>query len=426
MQVSWQGLSQGVASGVIRHGLMLQINEQLVLDFVRDRGWTSRTEIAAGLGLSAATVSRIVRRLAVEDLVREEPGESTGGRPRTAVAFNVRSGCVIGVALGGTKCHGVLADLGGSILAEDLRGSTDDGPPFATLVETIERLDHSRERGGSPLVAVAVGVPAIVDPGTGVAIGGPSVRWNGFPIVAALRKHVDVPFVIDNDVNLAALGHAWRGDARGVADFAVINLGTGIGAAVVADGRLVRGHANSAGEIGFMVLDHDRLRGSRQGDLGAFETQASGPAVADIATRVLQATERSSSLRSLGRRPGSADVFSAAAAGDAIAGDVVTSMVDHVAMAIIALGSVTDPEVVVLDGAVGRALVGVRDTIQELVDRHLATPPRIVVSTLREDATALGAVAAALDLSRSARRSTAPSSSAELVESAGRLEQVRA
>lgn len=383
---------------------MLQINEQLVLDFVRDRGTTSRTEIVAGLGLSAATVSRIVRRLATDDLIREEPGASTGGRPRTRVAFNVRSGCVIGVDLGGTRCHGVLADLGGDVLAEEVRASDADGPPFATLVETIGRLRQSRARGDSPLVALAVGVPAIVDPRSGVAIGGPSVHWHGFPVVSALREHVDVPFVIDNDVNLAALGHAWRGDARGVSDFAVISLGTGIGAAVVADGRLIRGHGDSAGEIGYLVLGREGLRAAREGDLGVFETQASGPAVARLAARELATTSRPSMLRASGDTPSPAEVFAAAAEGDGLASDVVAAMADHVTMAIIALGSVTDPEVVVLDGAVGRALGGVRGTIQALVDRHLATPPRVVVSSLRESATALGAVAAALDLSRSVRQ----------------------
>jgi glucokinase len=308
------------------------------------------------------------------------------------------------VDLGGTKCHGVLADLGGDVLAEEFRPTAADGLPFTTLVETIERLRRDHRPVDTPLVAVAVGVPAIVDPATGVAIGGPNVHWNGFPITSSLGEHVEVPFVVDNDVNLAALGHAWRGDARGVADFAVINLGTGVGAAVVVDGRLIRGHGNSAGEIGFMVLERQGLRTSRRGDLGAFESQASGPAVASLALEALRASDPPSAMRLLGRAPEPADVFAAAAAGDGLAADILAIVADHVTMAIIALGSVTDPAVIVLDGAVGRALGPVRDIVQSLVDDHLATPPRVVISSLHEGATALGAVAAALDLSRSARQ----------------------
>ena len=104
------------------------------------------------------------------------------------------------------------------------------------------------------MTALAVGVPAIVDPVTGRAVGGPNVHWDGFPLVATWREHLEAPFVVDNDVNLAALGHAWKGDANGRADFVVLSLGSGVGAAVVADGHLLRGRHGAAGEIGFMVL----------------------------------------------------------------------------------------------------------------------------------------------------------------------------
>ena len=204
-------------------------------------------------------MSRAIRRLVGRDLVREEPGQSTGGRPRTTITFNALSGCVIGIDLGGTKCHAMLADLVGGLLVEEVRPTDADGSPFETLVESIERLTRRRERAGAPLAAVAVGVPAIVDPDTGVAVGGPNVHWHGFPLVAELRDRLDVPFVVDNDVNLAALGHAWKGDARGLSDFVVLSLGTGIGAAVVVDGRLLRGRNSGAGEVGYMVLDRSLL-----------------------------------------------------------------------------------------------------------------------------------------------------------------------
>jgi predicted NBD/HSP70 family sugar kinase len=389
-------------SGAISHSRMLQLNEQLVLDHVRERGRISRTEIATELGLSGATVSRAVRRLADAGLVLEEPGASTRGRRRTDVTFNERSGCVIGIDLGGTKCHGVLADLAGGVLREQVWSTDAFGDPFATLLEALRQLGSSEARGSSPLAAVAIGVPAIIDQADGVAVSGPNVHWHGFPIVAEVRSRLDVPFLIDNDVNLAALGHAWKGDARGVSDFAVVNLGTGIGAAIVADGRLLRGHGSSAGEVGYLVLDRKRLRASRDGDLGVFETEASGPALARIATSALEASDRPSVLRDGGAGPTPAEVFAAAASGDRIARHVVATMVDYVAMALVAIGAVADPEVVILDGAVGRALAASATRIQELVDRHLPTPPRVIVSTLSEGATALGAVAAALDLSRGA------------------------
>ena len=285
------------AFGPIRHGVMLQLNEQSVVDFVHERGQTTRPEIAASLGLSAATISRIIRRLVDRDLVREEPGVSTGGRPRTAITFNALSGCVIGIDLGGTKCHAMLADLAGNLLVEEVRPTDEDGSPFTTLVTSIERLADRKERAGAPLTALAVGVPAIIDADTGIAIGGPNVRWQGFPLVSELRDRFEVPFVIDNDVNLAALGHAWRGDARELSDFVVLSLGTGIGAAIVVGGTLLKGRSNGAGEVGFMVLDRQMLTSPRPHDMGAFEVLASGVGIAELAAQELAASGRPSVLR---------------------------------------------------------------------------------------------------------------------------------
>ena len=390
-------------SGAIRHGVMHELNEQLVLDFVHTHETTTRPEIAASLGLSAATVSRAIRRLVGRDLVREQPGQSTGGRPRTTLTFNALSGCVIGIDLGGTKCHAMLADLAGGLLFEEVRPSDADGSPFETLVGSIERLTQRKERAAAPLAAVAVGVPAIVDPNSGVAVGGPNVQWHGFPLLSELRDRLDVPFVVDNDVNLAAMGHAWKGDARGQSDFVILSLGTGIGAAVVVDGRLLRGRNSGAGEVGYMVLDRDLLRAPRPGDLGSFETLASGAGVAMLASEALRGDGPRSSLRGLPDAPTSPELFAAADAGDAVASDIIAGVVDHVAMVVIALGSVVDPDVVVLDGAVGLALGRWASDIEALAARHLPTPPRVLMSSLAGEATAIGAVAAALDLSRAGR-----------------------
>lgn len=396
-----QETSHGEA-GAIRHGLMLQMNEQLVLDYIHEHGTTSRPEIAVNLGLSAATVSRIVRRLVLRDLVHETPGVSTGGRPRTTISFNAASGCVIGIDLGGTKCHAMLADLAGELLVEEVRATDAAGSPFETLVESIDRLTRRKERAGSPVVSVAVGVPAIVDRRAGVAIGGPNVQWHGFPLVAELRQRLDVPFVVDNDVNLAALGHAWRGDARGTTDFVVLSLGTGIGAAIVTDGRLLNGRGSAAGEVGYMVLDRRQLAAPRPHDLGSFEVLASGVGIAELVRQALAEGKRSS-LSEVADGPGSRDVFEAASRGDRLASSVVDTMIEHVAMAVIGIASVTDPAILILDGSVGRALGDWVGRITELVADHLPRPPAIVASSLGGEATALGAVAAALDLSRSAR-----------------------
>jgi glucokinase len=384
----------------MRHSVMLEVNEALVLDLVRSRSETTRPEIGAELGLSAASVSRIVRRLIVQGQLTEVPGASTGGRPRSVVRFNASSGAVIGVDLGGACCRGALADLSGRVLVDATNPIADGGAAFPTLVATLRELRADAATLGLPVEAVAVGVAAIVDPETGVASGGPNVHWEGFPIVAELGRVVERPFLVENDVNLAALAHAWRGEGRGHASFAVLAVGTGIGAAIVTDGRLHRGGRGGAGEIGYLVLERSLLRDHRADGPGALEELASGPALAAAARRRLGAEPTLPSGLRAERTVTPEAVFAAAIGGDALASQVIGDLLDHVAMALVALAATIDPEVIVLDGSVGRALAPWCDELAALLARHLPAPPALAVSSLGGDATVLGAVAAALQLAR--------------------------
>jgi glucokinase len=382
---------------------MLEVNEFLVLDYVRENSPTSRTDIGRALGLSAASVSRIVGRLRDDNLVTESgTRQSNGGRPRTIVSFRSDAGAVIAVDLGGTRCHSALADLGGTVLASDLRPTHTQGDAFTTLVAAIETMTDEAERRRLPVVALAVGVPGILDPTTGVARDAPYVGWDGFPVVDGLAGKVDLPFVVDNDVNLAALAHAWRGDGRLVDDFVTLSVGTGTGAAIVSDGRLLKGRHNAAGELGNLVVRRELLGRPITAGLGAFESSASGPGIATRA-RELVATGRPSRLADSEITPET--IFQAAASGDELAKTVVDELLDELAMAIVALVCTVDPEVVILEGGVGRSLGPYLEALVARIRPSVPAMPAIVVSRLGRDATVIGAVAAALEL---ARRRTAP------------------
>lgn len=396
------------AGPAMRHGVMLEMNAALVLEHVRRRGESSRPEIASALGLSAASVSRIVRRLIDEGRLVEGPGASTGGRPRSVIRFNPLAGCVIGVDLGGSRSHGILADLAGARIATATRALDGDRPPFAELVATIRALQRRARAAGLEVAAVGVGVAASVDPATGIARGGPTVRWDEFPIASELAAAIDLPFVVDNDVNLAALAHATRGDARGRAGFAVLSLGPGIGAAIVSEGRLLRGHRGGAGEVGYLVLDRARLRDRAPGTLGAFEAMAAEDAIVATVMRRLAADPAPSVLRTEAGRPAIGAILAGAAGSDPIAAAVVAELIDHVAMAVIAIGATIGPELVILDGSVGAGLEPWRRELDAVVARHLPSPPSIAVSSLGTDAGALGAVVAALQLARRRRMPAAP------------------
>jgi glucokinase len=382
---------------------MLEVNEFLVLDYVREHDPTSRTDIARELGLSAASVGRIVGRLRQDGLVADAgPGRSIGGRPRALVSYRRDAGTVIAVDLGGTRCHAALADLAGTVLADDVHPTHSAGDAFSTLLAAIDVMSREAERREMPVVALAVGVPGILDPQRGLARDAPHVGWDDFPVVDRLSSAVEIPFVVDNDVNLAALAHAWRGDGRMVDHFVTLSVGTGTGAAIVSDGRLLQGHNNGAGEVGYLIASPELLGRPITNGLGAFESFASGPGIAARA-RELIAGAPESSLALAEITPEA--VLAASAAGDPLARQVVDELLDHLAVAIVALASTVDPELIILEGGLGRSLGPYLERLVARIAPSLPSPPRIVISRLGSDATVIGAIAAALEL---ARRRTAP------------------
>ena len=289
-----------------------------------------------------------------------------------------------------------------TILAQDLRATHAGGDAFTTLLAAIGSMVEEAARREVPVVAMAIGVPGILDPDTGVARDAPHVGWEGFPVVDRLVQTTDIPFVVDNDVNLAALAHAWRGDGRLVDDFVTLSVGTGTGAAIVSDGRLLKGGHNAAGEVGNLIVRRELLGRPITGGLGAFESSASGPGIVDGARGRIEAGQ--ASILSQDRITPEA-IFDAAEAGDALAQAVMAELLDELAMAIVALICTVDPDVVILEGGVGRSLDPYLDVLATRVRPSVPSMPGIVVSRLGSDATVIGAVAAALEL---ARRRTAP------------------
>jgi glucokinase len=283
---------------------------------------------------------------------------------------------------------------------EDVRPTTERGEAFTTMLATLDDLTAEAARAGVPVAALAVGVPAILDPETGIGLAGPSVAWEAFDIMSELARRVAVPYVVENDVNLAALAEAWRGDGRRIPDFFTLYLGAGVGGAVVANGSLVKGRHNGAGEIGYVLAGVELAGAGPGGTVGRFEDVAGEAGLLARARALADADgHRRAAVESV------ADLFAAAGAGDPVATRVVDELLEHVAMALVAVGAIVDPELVILDGPVGRSLASYVPTLVATLERRLPRAPRVVVSRLQGDSTLVGAVAAALEL---ARRRAAP------------------
>jgi len=302
---------------------------------------------------------------------------------------------VFGVDLGGTKLRAALADDTGTILAE-LVEPTVHGSGEEIVAQVVAALTALEARAGvtrGVVRAAGLGLPLAVDPRTGAAWSFHNVPGLGeLDVTAAFRDALGVPVALDNDGNCAALGEGRAGAAIGVADFAVLVIGTGIGSGIVAGGRLLRGAHGGAGEVAFLPLGSDPWD-ERNRVLGAYETTVAGPAVRARLAAALGA----GAATTLATGAGLAAIATEAAAGDALASRILDEEARYVALGIVAISAVTDPEVVVLSGGVG-AISALLEPVREHVATLAARPPRVVTGLLGERAPLVGAIGLALDL----------------------------
>jgi predicted NBD/HSP70 family sugar kinase len=365
------------------------MNERTVLEFVRRMGPVSRPQIARDSDLSKPTVSQALAALLRGGLVREA-GRATGGRGPAAILYelNPRAGWVVGIDVGRQWVRAAIADLTGDVAARrDERARVRSA---ATLIHQLGEIAHglAAEVGirWRQVTFAVVGSPGVFEPERGqVALAHSLPGWGRHGLVEAVQAELGTQLVVENDVNLAALGEQWRGLGKDVPNFVYLHLGTGVGAGVVIDGELYRGSSGSAGEVGYLPLlgtdpgDHESRR------RGALDVLASASGVVDAAVRAGMTPPLSAKK-----------VFAEARRGDATARRVVAKEAERIALAVEAVAAVLDPELVILGGGLGAN----GDLLLEPIERHLrrSSPfhPRLEVSALREEATLHGAVWMAL------------------------------
>ncbi|MBF6050418.1 transcriptional regulator [Streptomyces eurocidicus] len=249
-------------------------NLERVVRAVRMAGSLTQAEIARTTGLSAATVSNIVRELKDGGTVEVTP-TSAGGRRARSVSLSGDAGVVVGVDFGHTHLRVAIGNLAHRVLAEDAE-PLDVDASAAQGLDRAERLVRRliEEAGIDPakIVGVGLGVPGPIDVESGT-LGSTSILpgWAGTNPRDDLAARLGVPVHVDNDANLGALGELVWGAGRGAADLAYIKVASGVGAGLVINGQIYRGPGGTAGEIGHITLDESGPV-CRCGNRGCLET----------------------------------------------------------------------------------------------------------------------------------------------------------
>ncbi len=287
----------------------------------------------------------------------------------------------IGIDVGGTKCHGVLVDDSGAVVAETRVATPPAGEVVGVLCEVVGQLTA----GDVTVCGVGVGLPGLITP-DGVVRASPNLRGaRDTPVGPDLRSRLGVSVHVENDATMAAHGEWTAGAARGARDAVMVTFGTGIGGGIVMGGVLQRGAHGFAGEIGHMIVDRDGIE-CPCGRRGCWERYASGSALA--------------------ARAGAASgeqVVEAARNGDDTARGHLGEFARWIALGLANLTNLCDPEIIVLGGGVMDSHDVLFDDVRRSFSEALYSPtlrahPRLELAALGHRA---GAVGAAMMVARS-------------------------
>lgn len=357
-----------------------------LLRLLRDGQSRSRAELVAETGLARSTVRARLDALVDAGLVTDRGnGASTGGRPASRFVFNARSRVVLAAEVGATHATVAITDLTGEPLAtERIDLDIADGPDtvLGTLATTWRALVEAHR---TPVAGVGIGLPGPVEHSTGRPTNPPIMPgWNGYDVPARVRQDFDVPVLVDNEVNLMALGEHTRCHPT-EQHMIVVKVATGIGSGLISNGALHRGAVGAAGDLGHILAPGAGDVPCRCGNTGCLEAVASGPAIA-------------AKLTAAGIPAGSGkDVVELVQAGNAAAGQAVRQAGRDIGDVLAGGVSLFNPSLIVMGGSLSQAgemlLAGVREAIYRrslpLATEHL----RIVPSQTADSAAMLGAAA---------------------------------
>lgn len=362
-------------------------NRRRVLEHVIRAGAPTQAEIARHTGLSAATVSNIVRVLTEEGLV-ELTATVSSGRRAQAVRISRSRGLAAGVDFGRTHVRIALASLSQEIVAERevaVRRGYPAAEGVAVAREVFGELLESMGAAPSDVTGLGVGIPGPIDSRTGrVGSGSILPEWIGEPLQELVEEGFGMPALIENDANLGALAERAWGAARGVDDLVYIKVSTGIGAGIVVGGQLYRGGSGTAGEIGHTTVN---TMGPvcRCGNRGCLELEAAVPVILE---RLAASHGPDLTIER---------VVELLDAGDVPAQRVVEGAGHALGISVAGLCNLLNPSMIVIGGDLAGAHRPLLDSVRDVL-RRVAVPSavehvRLAVSELGQRAQVLGALA---------------------------------
>jgi glucokinase-like ROK family protein len=379
------------------------------VDLVREQGETTKGGLISYTDYSRTKISSCIDSLLDKKIIVENSGtEYSGGRRSKTFSLNGQLGLVSGIDIGATSIDLCVADFSGKPLARYAEPEVVRDGPIKVLgrcCSLLEKLLRDNHLSIEKMNGIGIGVPGPVDFAAGTLVSPPIMPgWDGYPIIQTVQQWFPAAnVVVDNDVNVMALGEINQGAGRGVDNLIFVKIGTGIGAGIICEGRIYRGANGCAGDIGHIGVDKSGPL-CHCGNRGCLETLASGPAIAERSLSAAQSGQSPILLKHYEANGGmlrTEDVGEAAREGDALSIEMIRQSGQFIGDVLAGLVSFHNPEMIVIGGGVSNLGNLLLSTIRQTVlHRSLPLATRdlqIVFSEIGADAGVLGAVNLAMD-----------------------------
>ncbi|MEK5038234.1 ROK family transcriptional regulator [Sporosarcina sp. FSL K6-3457] len=372
---------------------MKSVNKSIILNKIRTDAPISRAQIAKETKLTPPTVSSNVKELIEQGIVIEsKQGESKGGRKPTMLLINQKVFYVIGVDAGPEKIDCILVDLAGSVIQ---RSSSMLTTPITNdqYLEILKKCIHDCMQSTPTImdnmIGIGVAMHGVVEVETGTSLFAPILGLTNIPIKEELEKEFMLNVKVENDARAMALGESWFGDQGEVDSMLAVNIGHGVGAGLVIDGKLYHGAQDIAGEVGHMTIDlHGEI--CECGNRGCLQTFITGPAI------VRRAKEYLLPPNAEVQQMTGAQVYELAMSGHEEYITLFKETGEIIGIGLTNLIHIINPQKIVLGGGVTKSGSLILPEIVKTIEKRALTPQakqtQIGITTLGDDATLLGAV----------------------------------
>lgn len=365
-----------------------EANKKLILTHLRLEGDMSRADLTRDIKMSFPAVSSNIRSLLDKGYIKEiGTGDNSMGRKSKLLSFNARRGFVIGIVIGRHETRYMLADLLGNALVNKIKPNK-PGENGAKIVKSVAgavgKLVDDSGVGARNILAVCVGIPGIVHDNERVFVTPYVLDFSLKELRASLGRLFTAEILVENDVNLGAIGETWRGAGARFTDLVYIGYGVGLGSALILNGRLYKGVDGAAGEVGFMTVDPRRLH-QRFAEIGSLES-------------LISERHISSSLASADFMTEMIGLLHKQKTGNRGKNRILEKMAQYFGMVLINICACINPQAIIVSGGIGRIL-GERfgSLWEEMLVNHLPFPPEMVFSKLNGKESLLGAVYTAME-----------------------------